>query len=884
VGDLRDQLQANLADRYVLERELGRGGMATVYLAHDLRHDRPVALKVLHPDLAHALGPERFLREIKLAARLQHPHILSVHDSGETAGHLWFTMPYVEGESLRDWLKREKQLPVEDGLRITTEAARALHYAHQHGVIHRDVKPENILLTRDGTTLLADFGIGRALGMPAPGERLTETGVVVGTPVYMSPEQATGERVLDGRTDIYSLGVVLYEMLAGEPPYTGPTAQAIIARRFSGEVPNIRRLRPAVPEAVEQAVLKALAPVPADRFQTAAEFARALAGAARGTSALPQPPPPSSLPAKPRRGRPGIPTALAFGLGLVAMASMGMLLWQRSHRATEPSAGGPKRLAVLPFQNIGRAEEEYFADGITEAVRGKLTALPGLRVTARSSSNEYKKTTEAPQQIGQELGVKYLLTGTVRWEKRPEGTSRVQVTPELIQVTTAEAKWQQPFDASVTDVFQVQADIAGRVAEALNLALGASEREQLAEKPTQNLAAYDAYLKGEETAQGIWGVNPATLHRAADYYEQAVALDSGFVLAWAQLSRVLSYAYFNGTPSAADADRARSAADRAVALSPNRVEGRIALGDYYRYIKADFAQALEQYTQGQRRAPNNADLLTGMALAQQGSGKWAEAVGYLQKAVALDPRSITAIRRLAFTQLWLRRYPEALEASDRALALGPTNLQALETKAMTHLAQEDLEAARRVIRAVPVGVEPTALVAYLGYYWDLFWLLDEEQQRLLLRLTPSAFDNRWIWGLVLAQTYAHRGDQARARAYADSARLAFEEQLKLTPEDAQVHVLYGLALAYLGRKVQAVKEGERGLALRPVTKDAYQGAYIQHQLARIYLLVGEPEKALDRLEPLLKIPYYLSPGWLKIDPNFAPLRGNRRFERLVNGS
>jgi serine/threonine protein kinase len=258
VADLRAQLQDGLAGRYLLVRELGRGGMATVFLATDLKHDRPVAFKVLHPDLAQSLGPERFQREIRLAARLQHPHILTVHDSGETAGHLWFTMPFVEGETLRERLRRERQLSLDDALRIGRQAAQALQYAHEHGVVHRDVKPENLLLTRDGNTLVADFGIARALGGPSD-DRLTHTGMSVGTPAYMSPEQATGDRDVDARSDIYSLGAVLFEMLAGEQPYTGPTVQAILMKRLTEPVPSIRSGRPTVPEAVDLAVMKALA-------------------------------------------------------------------------------------------------------------------------------------------------------------------------------------------------------------------------------------------------------------------------------------------------------------------------------------------------------------------------------------------------------------------------------------------------------------------------------------------------------------------------------------------------------------------------------------------------------------------------------------------------
>ncbi len=277
MGELAKDLSEALADRYTIERELGRGGMATVYLAQDVRHDRPVALKVLHPELAATLGPERFQREIRLAARLQHPHILTVLDSGESAGRLWFTMPFIEGESLRDRLNREKQLPVDDALRIARESADALEYAHQHGIVHRDIKPENILLSADHA-LVADFGIARAIGAD---EHLTQTGLAIGTPAYMSPEQAAGDRALDARTDVYSLGVVLYEMLVGEPPFTGPTAQAIVSRRLTEAPRPLRSIRESVPEAVEHAVSVAFARTPADRFASAREVRR---GAGRAGS------------------------------------------------------------------------------------------------------------------------------------------------------------------------------------------------------------------------------------------------------------------------------------------------------------------------------------------------------------------------------------------------------------------------------------------------------------------------------------------------------------------------------------------------------------------------------------------------------------------------
>jgi len=889
VADLRSVLQAALADRYALERELGRGGMATVYLARDLKHDRPVALKVLHPELAASVGPDRFLREIKLAARLQHPHIMSVLDSGESEGHLWFTMPYIEGESLRQRLVRERQLPVPDAIRLTREAALALDFAHRHGVVHRDVKPENILLV-DGQALVADFGIARALD-PGSAPQLTETGMSIGTPAYMSPEQAVGDKGIDARSDIYSLGTVLYEMLAGETPFAAPTAQATIARRFTESPRPLRQARETVPEALAAATARALAKAPADRFATAAEFARALDAAgggappadtiapAAGTVTTP------AAPARPARHRPRAPLTLALGVGFVL--GLGVLFgWLRSHGGAEPTGPGTvKLLAVLPFENLGDASDEYFADGITDEVRGKLATLPGLQVIAGSSAGQYKRSTKTPQQIAQELGVQYLLIGKIRWEKSSGGQSRVRVSPELVQVPGGgppTTKWQQPFDASLTDVFQVQADIAGRVAQALDVALGSTTRDQLAQRPTANLAAYDTYLKGVE-ALGQ-GSSPPTLRQAAVNFEQAVALDTAFAPAWARLSQALSLLNGQTVPDSARISQSLAAAKRSIALAPGRPDGQIALGDYLRRVERNYPQAREAYATAARLAPANAEVLRGIALTEQGLGRWEASVEPLQRAQMLDPRSLTIATVVGTTYLWLRRYPEAIAAAEHALTLSPASPQPFETKVMALLGQGDTAAAHGAIRARLQQVEPTGVLAYLASYYDVFWALDDEQQRILVRLGPGQFDDdRGAWGLALAATYAVRGDQAHARAYADSARIAMEEQLRSAPDDPGLHVYYGTALAYLGRKADAIREGRRGVELLPLARDQQNGQYFQHQLARIYLLVGEPEQALDQLEPLLKIPYYLSPAWLRIDPGFDPVRANLRFKRLAAG-
>jgi tetratricopeptide (TPR) repeat protein len=508
-----------------------------------------------------------------------------------------------------------------------------------------------------------------------------------------------------------------------------------------------------------------------------------------------------------------------------------------------------------------------------------------VEVIARGSSTPYKKTTKTPKQIAQELDVKYLLTATVRWQKGT-GASRVHVTPELVEVRESGApasKWQQPFDAAITDVFQVQSEIATKVAQALGAALGAGEEKRLSEKPTENLAAYDAFLKGEE----IWNtgaVDPASLRKEIGFYEQAVALDPGFAQAWASASTATSLLYSNSIPTPALAERARQSGEKAVALAPNRPEGYWALGNYERLVAGDYNRAMKQFEKGLRVAPGDTSLLRGTALVEEALGRWDAAVEHFRQAVRLDPRSVDNLGGLGDALVSLRRYPEAREAYDRGLAVAPANLSLIEGKAMAYLGEGDLAGARAVLKAAPKEVEPTALVAFVANYFELVWVLDAEQRQLLLRLTPSAFDDDpGTWALCLVQAYALKGDAANVHTYAEEARKAYEEQLRGAPNDATRHADLGLALAYLGRKEEAIREGERGVALDPISTNFLFGPYYQHQLVRIYTLVGEPEKALDQLEPLLKIPYHLSPGWLKIDPNFDPLRNNARFQKLVAG-
>ena len=872
--DVLTRLQTALADHYTVERELGRGGMATVYLGRDLRHRRRVALKVLHPELAYALGATRFLREIEVAAGLNHPHILPLHDSGEAAGLLYYVMPYVEGESLRARLTRTGQLPLEVAVQIGRNVAAALSYAHGQGIIHRDIKPENILLS-DEEAVVADFGIAKAISA-AGGDRLTETGLAVGTAAYMSPEQASGDPQLDGRSDVYSLGCVLYEMLAGEPPHTGPTAQAIIGRRLTEPVPSVRRLRPTVSEALEQVVSKALAPMPADRFATAADLLRALepATVTGATAAVP------GRSASIRRPGRVLAVALVALLGVAAAAAM---LWQRRAGSADP--GGAMRLAVLPFENLGDSADAYFADGVADAVRGKLTALGGLEVIARASSMAYQDSDKSPREVADELGVHYLLTGTVRWAKARDQPSRVQVSPELMEVGEDGApasRWQQPFDAALTDVFQVQAEIAGRVAQALHVALGAEEQRKLSARPTADLAAYDAFLRGEAAAGVLAAEDVPSIRRAAEFYRQAVATDSGFGLAWARLAEAHALIYGYSSPSPAEAEASYRALDRAERLGPGSPDASRARVVYEELVRRDFTKALAAAEAGLERAPEHSELMAMAAIEEWRLGNLDKAVARLTRARTIDPRSLFVLNYLGAALYYHRRWSEARSVFDDALSFSPASISLHVYTAQIYVSEGDLPGARRVLADVPAGVDRTELLVNLATE-EAYWALDEADQRHVLSQPPGAFDqDRGIWALVRAQLYHLRGEGRMVRTYADSARLAYEAQLRANPDDERLHSFLGLALAYLGRKPQAMAEGERGLELLPVARDGIWGPRRQLQLVRVYLLVGEPEKAMDRLEELLALPsYYLTRDWVRIDPTFAPLRGNPRFERLL---
>jgi eukaryotic-like serine/threonine-protein kinase len=704
VADAVSRLRDALAGRYTVDRELGRGGMATVYLARDVKHRREVAIKVLRPELAARLGPDRFLREVEIAARLNHPHILALYDSGEANGFLFYVMPYITGESLRHKLDREKQLSVDEALAITRQVASALSHAHAHNVIHRDVKPENILL-HEGEAMVADFGIALAVSAAA-GARLTETGMAVGTPEYMSPEQALSEPGLDARSDLYSLGCVLYEMLAGEAPYTGVTAQAVLAKRLVDPVPAVRRLRAAVPPAVEQALMRALAKAPADRFASVAAFVEALAA-----------------PARPRT----------------------------------------PAVAVLPFLNLSAdPENEYFADGITEDVIAHLSKIRALRVISRTSVLPFKKREQSLKEIAARLEATTLLEGSVR-----RAGDRVRIVAQLIDAETDRHLWAETYDRQLTDIFAIQTDVALQIATALEAELSADEQIRIRKEPTHDLQAYQLYLHGR---QWLIRYTPAAMQQAIDYFVRAIARDPSYALAYASMAMAYAELGEIGAlaPNVAY-PKARDAAAQALRLDPGLGEAHSAAAYLKMLWDFDWTGAEQEYQRALELSPSSADTYDLYGRMCSGIGRYDEAIGLQRRAQELDPLAhrldvaTTQLRAGRYAEA-ARGAARALEVDpvhDRALAtLGWAHLKLGETAA----GLAELE------RAVSVAPGNTQWLAQLGQAYALSGQTDRAREvlRQLEERARTSYVSPYLLAFVYTGLGEHeRGLDLLEQALAD---------------------------------------------------------------------------------------------------------------------
>ena len=667
MSETLDRLTAALAHRYRIIREIGAGGMATVYLAEDLRHGREVAIKVLREEVAGALGADRFLREIAVTASLDHPSILPLLDSGDADGVLYYVMPFVRGESLRDRLVRERQLPVDDALDITRQVSEALAYAHERGVVHRDIKPDNILLSSTRARV-ADFGIARAL-TAVRGDTITRTGMVVGSPSYMSPEQASGERELDGRSDEYAVACVLYEMLAGQPPFSGPTQESLLRQHLVTPPPDVTQLRPLVPAYVAAALARALAKAPADRYQSLAQFIAALQSPApaTGTLAVPAAPgtvstPPSSPPSKRRLAWIG---AAAF----VVVSAIGVWYANTSGpgAAATASANARPLVVVLPFRNIGAPSDEYFADGLTEEITSRLSTISAIGTISRTTALSYKGSTKPLREIARELGATYVLEGTVRTERLADGSGQVRVTPELLRADSDTPLWTDRMTAGLApgELFAVQAQIAERVANALDLKVLAREREAIQRVETGDPDAHNAYLQGRFS---LAKSTEAGVTEATAFFTQAVTRDPAYARAYTGLAD--AYASMPYYPQAAIPDsvafaNAETAARRAIALDSTLSEAHASLS----------------------------------AVLADGNWRWVDAERELEAAIRLDPDNAGARARRSGLLLMLKRYEEALAEAERAVQLEPASAGMRHTyaSALTYVGRlDDAVASERV--------------------------------------------------------------------------------------------------------------------------------------------------------------------------------------------
>ncbi len=666
------RLNVALEGRYRIERELGEGGMATVYLADDIKHRRRVAIKVLRPELAAALGAERFLREIETTANLRHPNILPLYDSGDADGFLFYVMPYVEGESLGDRLARERQLPISDALTITREVAGALGYAHERGVVHRDIKPENILLD-SGHAVVADFGVSRAVSA-AGVERLTQTGLAIGTPMYMSPEQAAGEPEVDGRSDLYSLGCVLHEMLGGQPPFSGPTAAAVARQHLITEAPRVTDLRPSVPAEVASALARSLAKSPADRFDPVAQFVEALSTAEVATS--------QAVSQAPRRSRGR--TAL-FASGAVALLAVAWLGGQALIGGG--SVGTIERIAVLPMDNqTGDSAQSFFAEGMTRELIGVLTEA-GVRVLGHRAVTAYRNTELSADRIARELRVDAIVTGAVL-----RAGTVVQVAAELTEPATGESLWARTFSRPAPDVVTLQHEVAQEIARGIRAQLTPDQERSLASTRTVDPTAYAQYLLGQQQATLR---TPEGFVLSVEHLNRSIALDSTFAPAWAALAMTNAYGLlYQLTPR--DSGRAviERAAARAIALDDRLADPWFARGVALLHADWNFTAAEDAFRRGlELTGSTEARGLRGWTLWE--TGRHAEAMAATEELIALEPTTAQWRSDIAWS-LWSSGDTAAARISLlRAIAVDSTFYEAYDLLGMVESDIGDIAASER---------------------------------------------------------------------------------------------------------------------------------------------------------------------------------------------
>ena len=867
-----EDLVGRTIGNFEIEKIIGRGGMGVVYLARDTKLKRLVAIKSMPANLeTNVTARTRFKREAELLASLNHPNIAVIYEIIDQDNSGYLILEYAPGETLAERMVRE--LPkLNEALSIGQQIADAILAAHKKGIIHRDLKPSNIKITSEGRVKVLDFGLAKSFTRKDKKSEISETqpGRVIGTPAYMSPEQARGQET-DHRTDIWSFGCILFQMLTGHLPFKGQTATdtlaSVIEREpdwdlLPKETPtNIRTLLRRCLEKDTNRRLDEIEDVTIEIYETLSR--------------------PQTTATTKRRRVAMILSAATIVISLV----VALRFLQREH--VRPSSR-EIRLVVLPFENLGLDEDEYFAAGITDAITARLAVIRGLSVISRQSAMQYKHRDKNIQQIAEELDVDYILEGTIQRERRSDPTSRVRIIPQLIQTSNDIHIWAQTYDDDMNEVFEVQTKIAEQVAQALDITLLEPERKALASRPTENVEAYEYYLHGNDY---FFGAEAETNFRITiRMYEKAIELDPAFALAYTRLAEVHTMMYwFHYDRSDARIRLAKQAVDKAFELDPDLPEVHLALGWYYYLGHLDYDRALEEFAIAQKSQPNDSDLLLGIGGIQRRKGNFQQALAHMKKADQLNPRSSAIARALGDTYMLLRKYPEAERYYDRAISLSPDWAVPYARRAYVHvLSQGDTEKARAVLEEMMPKISSEDPLFVLTS--TLLYVFDRKYEEALAQLSSGTLEifEKHFFFIPTAQLYALinglKGNRQLEQMYYESARNILESKIWEDPKDSRFRSSLGIVYAGLGLKDDAIREGKRAVELLPISKDAWFGVYRLEDLARIYTMVGEYDLAIEQIKYLLSIPGELTIPLLQLDPAWAPLRDHTRFQKLLESA
>ena len=858
---------------YRILEKLGEGGMGVVYEAEDLKLHRSVALKFLpHESFSSKDTRTRFLREARTAASLDHASVCPIFEIIETEDHSFIAMALVKGRTLEEMIA-ERPLELGVALDIAIQVAEGLDHAHQKSIVHRDIKPSNVVVSTDGRAKILDFGLARSVG----DTQLTMEGTVLGTVAYMSPEQARAEEV-DHRSDIWSLGVVLYEMMSGQRPFAGDHQQAVIYSILNEKPESLTGLRTGITLELERLIDRCLEKDPGSRYQTAGDLTSDLRRLRQRLESSTRSSVTASHRVRSRRRWPWL-AGVAAALALVLVLALYPRLVGRSGPASE---SGRQKLVVLPFENLGAPEDEYFAAGITEEITSRLALIKGLGVISRTSARHYKGSSKTIQEIGDELKVGYILEGTVRWEKTAIGGSRVRVTPRLVRVADDNQLWAEMYDDDFEAIFDVQSRIAGQVASKLDLVLTRGEQQRLDARPTDNVVAYQFYLRGIDHI--VFPHLPEENYRQAQQLlEQAIAIDPDFALAYARLSDAHLGLYFFGYDHTSERlALVKQAVDQALELDPGLPEAQRQLGYYYYQGLLDYDKALEQFSNLARVLPNDAQLLQDISFIWRRQGRMREALAAQLSAFEMSPTDASFCVEIANTYGGLRMYEEALTYCDRVIAMAPDNHWGYLLKSLILFNRSgDAAAAKAVLVSCPSA--RASVDIYVQYYFDmlagdyqsalaLLDNLDEDVIRMQSGYVPV--------NMLRGQVLDGLGDRGRAVAAFESALALLEGALRDNPQDARIHSSLGITYAGLGRTQEAIAAGRRAVKIYPVSRDAILGMDRLVNLAQIYAMVGENGQALDTTRNILSLPGIYTVYHFELHPSFDAMRREPGYQAI----